>query len=820
MSTNAGPVDIEAAPAAVGGPPPPTQPAPVEDTDTSTRKAKKKPKPEPPECVKALQRCAARLDEWERNQAAIARQREYQTSPPDKPEPLLHRFITVPIVAIILSWVGIVYLWRIVYPALAGHANALATRGEGIGLCAGFCVLYLMTLWSWITAVVKQPGYAKDFVPQSDPPPTIVQTTQPYPRPSFQEPILYNGPVSPRPDAEVIPGQKEGEADPPGILAAALPIASAATDVRKESDDHGMFGTSARSGAGTDITAVSRSGQLGKSFDGPALDKDEPYGEQEPASPTRSNRTRSASIASSLTGLPPSPRPHTDAPLPDEVGNPAGDAAVVPLPPADRRASDESDAMPGGLPAHAREYDWEGTHSAVPGPSASGAANSNSAAHAQYTTFPPPPPSHFAAQPPPPTGPPPFLPIPQRYPKVTPLLGELNEVPSRYCHWCKIVKPPRAHHCKKCGACVLKMDHHCPWVGGCVGALNYRFFLIFVMWVSALEVFVLVSNAVLFHRGVKRTGLPDLAPQRRWSIDGFMISLFPICAIFGIFTLTLLSVHIYLLVFNLSTIEQLAYASHTNGEDAVLDGWMRQTVEKRRTALEQFDRAGGWSMLVRNQRAQKGKNGSGRRTKKTLPPPATSSEATAVQHEEVEEQTQIARLRKRAEEMLLVSTDYASCGLFLPHKAFLRQHFLDGGPWGEERTEGNAWWIGGSAEHGAAWDRLRQLHEERDTAEVRAATATGELCSKEGRPAKGGAGHKREAEIRRLERRIRGRPAPLGLRLGAAGQNAKQVFGTRPWEWFLPIGQPAHDGLSFPLNPRFAPDGSRRTREQWPAALR
>ena len=31
----------------------------------------------------------------------------------------------------------------------------------------------------------------------------------------------------------------------------------------------------------------------------------------------------------------------------------------------------------------------------------------------------------------------------------------------KYCDTCKSFKPNRAHHCRQCGVCVLKMDHHC-----------------------------------------------------------------------------------------------------------------------------------------------------------------------------------------------------------------------------------------------------------------------------------------------------------------------------------------------------------------------
>lgn len=47
----------------------------------------------------------------------------------------------------------------------------------------------------------------------------------------------------------------------------------------------------------------------------------------------------------------------------------------------------------------------------------------------------------------------------------------------RTCKRCVKYKPDRAHHCRVCRKCVLKMDHHCPWAWNCVGFRNNRFFL-------------------------------------------------------------------------------------------------------------------------------------------------------------------------------------------------------------------------------------------------------------------------------------------------------------------------------------------------------
>ncbi|CAD6253104.1 unnamed protein product [Miscanthus lutarioriparius] len=69
----------------------------------------------------------------------------------------------------------------------------------------------------------------------------------------------------------------------------------------------------------------------------------------------------------------------------------------------------------------------------------------------------------------------------------------------RYCQKSSHYKPPRAHHCRVCKRCVLRMDHYCIWINNCVGHENYKIFLVFVLYAviaSFYSMVLIIGGAV------------------------------------------------------------------------------------------------------------------------------------------------------------------------------------------------------------------------------------------------------------------------------------------------------------------------------------
>lgn len=136
-----------------------------------------------------------------------------------------------------------------------------------------------------------------------------------------------------------------------------------------------------------------------------------------------------------------------------------------------------------------------------------------------------------------------------RRPSTTPVLAPEY----RFCNKDKIIKPPRTHHCRACGTCVLKYDHHCPWVGHCVGAYNHKFFVNFVQWAAVLSFWMFATVLGLNIKSRTRSSAPAINPQH--------IVLLALTALFGLFCFLMFLTHVQLIMLNQTTVESLGFRS-------------------------------------------------------------------------------------------------------------------------------------------------------------------------------------------------------------------------------------------------------------------
>jgi len=146
----------------------------------------------------------------------------------------------------------------------------------------------------------------------------------------------------------------------------------------------------------------------------------------------------------------------------------------------------------------------------------------------------------------------------------------------RYCEKCLAIKPDRSHHCSVCEECTLKMDHHCPWVNNCVGFLNYKFFILFLLYALCYCVTIASTTARHFFNlwltggGSEESGAED--QEEVGSAKYHILLVFFVSIMFSLSISSLFSYHIWLLFHNRSTLEQFRAPSFDN-QTSDPNGW-------------------------------------------------------------------------------------------------------------------------------------------------------------------------------------------------------------------------------------------------------
>jgi ankyrin repeat protein len=140
------------------------------------------------------------------------------------------------------------------------------------------------------------------------------------------------------------------------------------------------------------------------------------------------------------------------------------------------------------------------------------------------------------------------------------------------CHTCHVARPLRSKHCRVHRKCVLLFDHFCPFVDNSIGLYNYKYFYMFLVFMTTAVLSFAVTLGMFMHRSHKEKG------EISWLLLALGIEIcFTILPIGG-----LCFYHTQLSVVNLSTNEHInvrkykyLYPPSANGKRQYKNPWFK-----------------------------------------------------------------------------------------------------------------------------------------------------------------------------------------------------------------------------------------------------
>ncbi|GAA6021109.1 hypothetical protein JCM11491_004419 [Sporobolomyces phaffii] len=472
-----------------------------------------------------------------KEQMEIKRVEQIETNAPD---PWLSRKLAVGIVVGVFGYSYYVFVVRLCVPMIRMQQNRLGPRAQGLVYLVIFHFLFVLFCWSYLVAITTPPGFARDYVPKTDPPAE---------------------------DAEYIAVAGKRFEDQP--LSPKMPQMADASERRNSYGESIELEETRAQSANPTMTASDPVSNLNRVTEEDTIaEKASAVGALGPGIATALTSTISPPLPAEPSAEHVSQAPNDDKDSRDRLYSVADTTSAViasPPPPPPSNAP----ALP--TPIHLASS-TDPVRNAGPTPP----RPSNSS----FLHFPEPPEDYE---------PPERLKI-ERIPPVAPVL----KLQYRYDPREGIVRPYRSHRCRHCAAIVLRMDHHCPWVGTCVGARNYKYFYNFLQASTLYTLFVFLTLVI-----AQTLPLGSFEPPRRPypGVDGQQVAIIALSFLFLSFTASLWAAHTRLIGRNMTTIEEIALnrmrQKERNALQSVYGFWnFRAKKETRRAWDRKWGRLG------------------------------------------------------------------------------------------------------------------------------------------------------------------------------------------------------------------------------------